>query len=147
MTLVRVNPWRTAPAVNSLIDRFFNDTFLPAEEKTSTEPHGLWRPVVDVYDNENAIVLKADLPGMNKEDIEIDVDDRILTLKGERTYDNETKEKDFYRRERSFGTFKRVFTLPENVSAESINADFKNGVLTIEITKPEEKKPKHITVN
>ena len=149
MTLVRVNPWRTTSNLNSLVDKFFNDAlfFSGKNESEKTETHGFWSPVVDIYDNETSLVLKADLPGMKKEDISIDVEDRVLTLKGERSYDKETKEKNFYRRERSHGTFKRMFTLPENVTAENINAELKDGVLKIEITKPEEKKPRQITVN
>ena len=148
MTLVRVNPWRTASHFNSLVDKFFNDSFLKDNGYMGKpESQNFWNPVVDVYDNEASIILKADLPGMKKEDIIIDVEGNVLTLKGERSSDTETKETNFYRRERAHGTFKRMFTLPEDVTAENINAELKDGVLKIEITKPEEKKPRQITVN
>jgi HSP20 family protein len=125
----------------------FDDFFLP---RTTTEDGSLtwgWNPVVDIYDNEDNIVIKVELPGVSKEDIEIDIKDRVLTLKGERSADNEAKEDDYYRRERTYGRFERSFTLPANVDPDKIKADYNDGVLKIEVPKPENQKPKQITVH
>jgi HSP20 family protein len=127
--------------------RLFDDFFLP---RTTTEDGSLtwgWNPVVDIYDNEDNIVIKAELPGVSKKDIEIDIKDRVLTLKGERSADNEVKEDNYYRRERTYGRFERSFTLPANVDPDKIKADYNDGVLKIEVPKPEDQKPKQITVH
>jgi HSP20 family protein len=108
---------------------------------------GNWSPVVDVYDNGDNIVIKAELPGVDKKNIEIDLKDHVLTLKGERSYENEVKEENYYRKERAFGKFHRSFSLLADVDTEKIKADFSDGVLKIDIPKPEEKKPKQITVH
>jgi HSP20 family protein len=125
----------------------FDDFFLP---RTTTEDGSLtwgWNPVVDIYDNEDHIVIKAELPGVSKKDIEIDIKDRVLTLKGERSADNEVKEDNYYRRERTYGRFERSFTIPANVDPDKIKADYHDGVLKIEVPKPEDQKPKQITVH
>ncbi|MBU0993183.1 MAG: Hsp20/alpha crystallin family protein [Proteobacteria bacterium] len=147
MALVRLNPWTPATSFNSLLNRFFDEPFFETAVK-GTDEAGLsaWNPVVDIYDNDNSIVFNADLPGVKKEDISVDMDGNILTLKATRNYDKEINEKNFYRKERAFGTFKRSFTLPENVNPETINAEFQDGVLKIEVAKPEEKKAKQIAV-
>jgi len=106
-----------------------------------------WRPAVDIFDTDNAIVIKAELPGIKKDDVSIDVKGNVLTIKGERSFDKETKEENYYRKERCFGKFQRSFTLPEAVNPEAIKANFKNGVLEIEVPKPEGKKPKQISIN
>jgi HSP20 family protein len=129
------------------LSRMFDDFFLP---RTTTEDGSLawgWNPVVDIYDNEDNIVIKAELPGVSKKDIEIDIKDRVLTLKGERSAENEVKEDNYYRRERTYGGFERSFTLPANVDPDKIKADYNDGVLKIEVPKPEDQKPKQITVH
>jgi HSP20 family protein len=125
----------------------FDNFFLPS---TTTEDGFMtwgWNPVVDIYDNEDSIVLKAELPGVSKKDIEIDIKDRVLTLKGERSADNEVKEDNYYRRERTYGRFERSFTLPADVDPDRIKADYNDGVLKIEVPKPEDQKPKQVTVH
>ena len=148
MTLLRLNNITPAPSFHSIVNRFFNEPFGSVyREIGDDETPNYWNPVVDIYDNENSIVVHADLPGVEKDKLSIDLDGRVLSIKGERGYEKEVEDKSFYRKERAFGTFKRAFTLPEYVDAETINAEFKNGVLKIEIKKPEEKKPKEITIN
>jgi HSP20 family protein len=125
----------------------FNDFFFPR----TTFDEGMlswgWNPVVDIYDNDDNIVIKAELPGVKKKDIEVDIKDRVLTLKGERTADNEVKEDNYYRRESTYGRFERSFTLPAEVDPGKVKADFKDGILKVEVPKPEHKKPKQITVH
>ena len=147
MNLVRWTPWRDMTTLHGRINRLFDDSFFPI----GGLDHGLdlakWNPVVDIYDNDDTIVIKAELPGMDKKDIDIDVKDNVLTIKGERSYDNEVKEKNYHRRERSFGAFRRSFRLPADIDANKIKAGYKDGVLKIDIPKPEEQKPKKITVH
>ncbi|MBW2338575.1 MAG: Hsp20/alpha crystallin family protein, partial [Deltaproteobacteria bacterium] len=104
-------------------------------------------PVVDLYEKDDHFMIKAELPGVNKDAIKIDLQDRLLTLSGERTYDNEVKEENYYRRERSYGKFQRAFTLPADVDSDKIKAEFKDGLLQIEVPKPEEKKAKQVTIH
>jgi HSP20 family protein len=129
------------------MNHFFNDASYPVFKVDEELAMCNWNPVVDIYDNEDNIVIKAELPGIDKKDIVIDVKDRVLTLKGERSVDNEVKEENFYRRERAFGKFERAFTLPTDVDSEKIKADFKDGLLKIDIPKPEKQKPKEITIH
>jgi HSP20 family protein len=103
--------------------------------------------VVDIYDNNDTLVIKAELPGVDKKDITVDVNARTLTLKGERATDNEVKTGDYYRRERSFGKFERSFALPADIDPDKIKADFRDGVLKLNIPKPEAHKPKQISVH
>ena len=106
-----------------------------------------WRPLVDIFDTEKAIVISAELPGIAKEDISLDVKENILVLKGERKSAEEIKKENYYRKERCFGTFERSFTLPSTINPEKITANFKNGVLRVAIPKPEEERPKQVRIN
>jgi HSP20 family protein len=108
---------------------------------------GAWAPAVDIHETDQAIVLKADLPGVNPNEVDIRVEDNTLYLKGERKMEKETKEENYHRIERSYGSFSRTFILPRTVSAEKISADYKNGVLNITMLKREESKPKQIHIN
>ena len=144
MNIVRWNPWREMETLHH-INRIFDDSSVSGPGR-GTECR-TWRPVVDVYENGKGIVIKADLPGMDKDHVEVDLKDDVLTIKGERSYDHEVKDDKFYLKERSLGTFLRRFTVPGNIDAGKINAEFKDGVLTVEVPKPEELKPKQITVH
>ena len=147
MNLVKLNPWRDMSALPHRINRFFDDPFLSVLRREDESDMGRWRPNVDIYDNEGSIVFKAELPGVDKKDIDIALKDGVLTLKGERSYENEVKEDSYYRKERAFGHFHRSFALPENIDPGKIKADFKDGILKVEIPKPEERKPKKITIH
>ena len=147
MELVRWNPGKELFNWHNQMNRFFDDFFsspLSGGENVSMRD---WLPVVDIYDNDDTIVIKAELPGVDKKDIKVDVNGRILTLKGERSTDNEMQEGDYYRKERSFGKFERSFTLPADIDPDKIKADFKDGVLKLNIPKPEAHKPKQISVH
>lgn len=147
MQLVKFNPVRDMFSFRNRINHIFDDVFYPINRDEVEFSMGSWNPVVDVYDNDDSIVIKAELPGIDKEGIEIDVKDRVLTLKGERSSESEVKDDNYYRRERSFGKFERAFTLPADVDPDKIKADYKDGVLKIDIPKPEEKKPRQITIH
>ena len=109
---------------------------------------GSWSPAVDIFDNAGEIVLKAELPGLKKEDIDINVEDNLLTVRGERKREKEVTDNDkgVFRSERAFGSFSRSFTLPTTVAVDKINASYKDGVLTLTLPKAEEAKPRQIAI-
>jgi HSP20 family protein len=106
-----------------------------------------WTPSVDVYETENELVIKADLPDLNEKDLDIRVENNTLTIRGERKFEQTVKEDNYLRIERNYGSFSRSFGLPSTVNTEAIKAEYKNGVLTVELPKSAESKPKQIKVN
>jgi len=147
MQIVRWNPMRDMFGFRNRTNHMFDDFFYPTHRRDDGLSIWNWRPSVDIYDNDDNIVVKAELPGVDKKDIVVDVKGRLLTLKGERSSENEVKEDKYHRRERAYGKFERVFTLPAEVDPDKITAGYKDGILTIDIPKPEEKKPKKIAVH
>jgi HSP20 family protein len=147
MTIVRWDPFRNMTTLQDRINRIFDETASRSQDYDVEVSQCDWRPVVDIYDSEKAIVINAELPGVTKDTITLDVKENILTLKGERKSDEEVRKENYYRMERCFGTFERAFTLPSTVDPAKITANFKDGILKIEIPKAEEKKPKQITIN
>jgi HSP20 family protein len=127
-------------------DRLLREAFSPAlaEGEVSTRT---WAPPVDIFENGDSLVLKAELPGINPDDVEIRVEDSTLYLKGERKFEKEVKEQNYHRVERTYGTFTRTFTLPNSVDADKVAASYKDGVLTLTMPKKEEAKPKTIKIN
>jgi HSP20 family protein len=127
-------------------DRLFREAFSPAfgEGELSTRT---WVPPVDIYENGDSLVLKAELPGINPDDVEIRVEDNTLYLKGERKFEKEVKEQNYHRVERSYGTFTRSFSLPNTIDADKVAASYKDGVLTLTMPKKEEAKPKTIKIS
>jgi len=125
--------------------RVFQDSInrLFSEDGGKTRP---WAPAVDIMETENELVLKADIPGVELKDIDIQLENGTLTLKGERKYEKEEKNKGFHRMERSYGSFVRYFTVPETVDAEHVHANYEAGVLTVTLPKKEVAKPKTIKV-
>jgi HSP20 family protein len=135
MSLIRYNPRGLTPWFDFDIDRFFSDwPFVPAQREARA-----WAPAVDVYEDENKIVLKADLPDMDEKAVDIQVEDGMLTIKGERKFENETKDKNFHRVERRYGSFSRSFALPEEVDEEKISANYNKGVLEVTVPKTAKK--------
>jgi len=147
MDLVRWNPVKEMAALHNRINRLFDDTFFRTGWSDEDVSLGAWYPAVDMYDQDGHLVIKAELPGLSKKDISIDVKDGVLTLKGERSLENEVREENYYRKERAFGKFQRSFTLPADVDPNKIKAEFKDGLLKIEVPMPEEKRPKQITIH
>ena len=147
MNLVKWNPWRDMPAMPDRLNRFFDDPFFSIGRMAEDSGLGMWNPAVDLYEKDDHFMIKAELPGVDKNDINIDLKDRLLTLSGERTHDKEVNEENYYRRERSYGKFQRSFTLPADVDSDKIEAEFKDGVLQIKVPKPEEKKAKKVTIH
>ena len=147
MNLVKWYPWREMPALYNRINGMFDDPFFSLDRLADQENLGMWNPAVDLYEKDDHFIIKAELPGINKDDIKVDLKDRVLTLSGERSFDNEVKEENYYRKERSYGKFQRAFTLPADVDSEKIKAEFKDGVLQIEVPKPQDKKAKQVTIH
>ena len=145
MELMKWNPASELRSFNRLLTHFFDEPFNPLERRELVSD--TWAPKVDIYDTKDAFIIKADLPGIDKNDIKVDVDGRLLTLRGERKIDTEEKDKSYYRHEMYYGAFERTFTLPEVVDPNLIKAEYKDGVLHLEVPKPEERKPKQITVH
>jgi len=139
MNMIRWNP-HNEPA---LFHNHFNRLFDTAENTNARS----WNPAADVYETDTAIVINAELPGVNKDNISVDLKEGILTLKGERSEESEEKKESVYRKERRYGRFERAFRLPEGVKTEAITADYKDGVLKIGIPKPEAATPRTITVH
>lgn len=123
--------------------RLFQDTVARLMGEPGQRP---WTPAVDIMETENELVLKADLPDVSMKDINIEVENGTLTLKGERKFEKETKEVGFHRIERSYGSFARYFSLPETVDSEKVKADYKQGVLTVTLPKKEAAKPRSVKV-
>lgn len=124
--------------------RLFEDAFtrMLSEPRTSRP----WSPAVDIYETENALVLKADVPDVDLKDIDVRVENQTLTLEGERKFDQEEEHKGFHRIERSYGSFVRSFSVPSTVDTEKVAAEYKNGVLTVTLPKKEAAKPRQVKV-
>jgi len=147
MTIVKWDPFRNVAALQDRINRIFDESFSRSADVDDHISMSAWKPSVDIYETDEAIILKAELPGIKKEDVSVEIKDNVLTLRGERVEDKEIKEGSYFRKERCFGTFSRAFNLQHRVQPDKIKAKFKDGILEIEIPKPEEEKPKQITVN
>jgi len=147
MTTVKWDPFRNVAALQDRINRMFEDSFSQASGSEDEMSSYGWRPSVDIYEVEAGIVIKADLPGVKKEDVSVEVKDNILTLKGMRTQDADSGDECYFCQERNFGQFQRTFTLQYNVAPEKIKASFKNGVLKVTVPEPEEEQPRKIRVN
>lgn len=125
----------------------FDDYLAPFNSVFQDDSNGVLQPAVDIYEKDAKLVFEAELPGIEKEKIRVDVKGRLLTIAGERTCDEESKENGRYRRERRFGTFERTFKLPFEATEDLIDASYKDGILILKVDKPEEQKPKQITIN
>jgi HSP20 family protein len=146
MAIVRFDPFRDLASMQDRINRIFGEAYLRNNDDDVLN-RGDWRPVVDIYENDNhEIVLRAELPGLKREDIDIRVENNTLTLRGERKRDNEVKQENYHRVERSYGAFSRSFSLPNTVNTEKVTAAFTDGVLTITLPMREEAKPRQIQV-
>jgi HSP20 family protein len=143
-TLSRFEPFRGASTLQEHINRLFNDVFeRPANESNLTS----WAPAVDIFETEHELVVKADLPDIDPKNLDICVENNILTIRGERKFENKVSEDNYLRVERAYGSFSRSFSLANTVNSEAIKADYQNGVLTLTVPKREEAKPKQIKVN
>lgn len=145
MTIVRWDPFRELSAMQERVNRVFGDYYRGLDDDVMRR--GSWAPPVDIFENgSHELVIKAELPDMAKEDIEITVDANTLTLRGEKKMDRAISDERSHRIERAYGTFSRTFSLPTTVDGGKVGADYKNGVLTITLPMREEAKPRQIPV-
>ena len=151
MSLIRWNPTRDLASFPSdmfslqrEMNRMFDSFFRGVDEPSLL--NSTWIPAVDVAEENDVYVVKVELPGVNKDDVKITLESNILTIRGEKKVENEVKEKNYHRTERSYGAFQRSFTLPTSVKSDEIDAVYKDGILTVALPKAEEAKPKQIEV-
>jgi HSP20 family protein len=142
-TLNRWEPSR-GTTLHEQFNRVFGDMLERAGDESNLTP---WAPAVDIFETGHELVVKADLPDVNPQDLDIRVENNILTIRGERKFENKTNGEDYLRVERAYGPFSRSFSLANSVKSDAIKADYQNGVLTLSIPKREEAKPKQIKVN
>ena len=147
MTVVKWDPFRNITTLQDRINRLFDDAFPRAGEEEEDLSVCAWRPLVDIFETDEGIAIQVDLPGVKKDDVSVEVKNNLLIIQGMRQVQSDVDEERYYRRERTCGTFQRSFALRNPIAPESIKAAFKNGVLTIRIPRPEEDKPKKISVS
>src|SRR3989344_435370 len=145
MALLKWDPFKDLITIQERMNRLFDET-ISKTHAPGEEIGGGWSPPVDIYETEEHIILKAELPGVNKNDIEVEIKNNMLVLKGERKFEKNVQEENYHRMERSYGSFQRVFTLPYKVNEEGIKARYHNGILEIVLMKVREQKPKYIKV-
>jgi HSP20 family protein len=141
---MRWDPFRTLTTLQDEVNRLFDGNLGRTSREASTL--SAWAPAVDIVENEKELVLKADLPDLNEKDIDVRIENNMLTFSGERKYEKDVKEDNFLRVERAYGSFSRSFSLPNTVNTEAIKAEYKNGVLTVRVPKREEARPKQVKV-
>ena len=142
--LTRWEPFGRATTLQDQVNRLFNDVLERTGEESSLTA---WAPAVDIYETEHGRVVIADLPEVDPKELDIRVENNILTIRGERKFEKNVHQVNYLRVERAYGSFARSFTLANTVNSEAIKADYQNGVLTLSIPKKEEAKPKQIKVN
>lgn len=144
MAIVKYNPFRELRTMqdqmNRMLDMAWNREF--GEELKE----GMWQPPVDIYEDENSVVIKAEIPDVDQKDIDIKIENNTLTIRGERKHASDVKKENYYRVERYFGQFQRSFSLPNNINQDKVQADCDKGILTITLPKSTAAKPKQISV-
>jgi HSP20 family protein len=143
-TLSRFEPFRGVTTLQDQINRLFGDAFERQGEESSLTS---WAPAVDIFETEHELVVKADIPEIDPKELDIRVENNILTIRGERKFESKVSQDKYLRVERAYGSFSRSFSLANTVNSEAIKADYQNGVLTLTVPKREEAKPKQIKVN
>jgi len=131
MALMRWDPFREMSTLQERMNRLFADVRSQGNLREEEVVRGSWVPAVDIFETNEAIVLKAELPGITAQDVSVEVKDNTLTLKGEKKFEKEVNEENYYRVERSYGSFQRAFTLPGTINQEKVKAKFKDGILEI----------------
>ena len=146
MAVIKWDPFRDLNMLQDRMNRLFEDAgrgIRRSEEPASTT---IWSPAVDIYETDGEIVVQAELPGMDRKDISLHLENNVLTIRGDRQFKKEIKEDNYHRIERSYGGFSRSFSIPTSVDEDKIRADYKDGVLKIALPKKEQAKPKQIQI-
>jgi HSP20 family protein len=142
--ITRWDPFRELAQLQNRVNRLFQEANVSQEEGIATTS---FVPAVDIYETEQNIVLKLEVPGVEQKDLDIRIENNTITIRGERNFEKEVKEENFHRVERRYGSFQRSFSLPNTVNTEQVSADYENGVLKVTLAKRAEAKPKQIKVN
>lgn len=145
MSIVRYDPFRDLRTLQEEVNRLFSNNLTPSYGDEGIG-RGAWNPNVDIYENKDQIVLEAELPGMNREDFDLTIENNVITLRGERRFEKKDDADNYHRVERAYGSFTRSFTLPQAVSGDGAAAEYRNGVLRITLPKREETKARRIEV-
>jgi HSP20 family protein len=143
-SITRWDPFQNLASLQDQVNRLFDTSF---QGRSDSSALTAWAPAVDIYETENELVLKADLPDISEKDLDVRIENNMLTIRGERKFEQKVKEDNYLRIERTYGSFSRSFSLPNTVSTEGIKADYRNGVLTVELPKRAESKSKQVKVN
>jgi len=147
--IVRWNPYRSISNINRELETFFEDFGFPTARRWQAGEEGAeagWLPAIDLSETKDAYVIKADLPGVSKDDVKVTLVENVLTITGERKTEKEVKDQNLHRSERAFGTFTRSFRLPGPVAGDKIKASYKDGVLMLDVPKAESAKPREIQI-
>lgn len=144
MNIIKYDPFREMRSLQDEVNRLFASSFTRGGDNELMR--GAWSPSVDIFENKNEIVLEVELPGMKAEDVDISIENNVLTIRGERKFEKKDEGDNFHRVERAYGSFTRSFTLPPTVSSENANAEFENGLLRLTLAKREEAKPRRIEI-
>jgi len=145
--LTRFYPYRELNTLQERMNRLFHESFNGSEGRDESLATSNFAPAVDVYEDEHSVTLKIEVPGIDEKDIDVRIENRTLTVHGERKFEKEEKEENYRRVERQYGSFSRTFTLPNTVDTENVSADYEKGILKIKLTKKAEAKPKQIKVH
>ena len=143
MTIMRHSPWQELEQMNRQLSHLFDDT----PSGVTPREAGLWVPAVDIRETNDALLVQAELPGIEKKDVSLEIKEGVLTISGERRYEKDVNEDHTHRIERSYGSFSRSFSLPANIDADKVKATMKSGVLEVTLPKRESAKPKAITIH
>ncbi len=143
-SVIRWDPFRNLSGLQEQVNRLFDSGLRGRSDESALTT---WAPSVDIYETENELVLKADLPEVAEKDIDIHIENNMLTVRGERKFEQKVKEENYLRVERSYGSFSRSFSLPNTVDTDAIKAEYKNGVLTVTMPKRAESKPKQVKIS
>ncbi len=146
MSMKRWQPFRELMSIQDRVNQLFDETFAMRGEGAEEFCRGSWSPPVDIYETASSVVLKAEIPGIGQDAIDIQIEDNVLILKGERQFEKKSEDETYHRIERSYGNFMRTFTLPNSVDRQGVKASYESGVLKIVMSKKGEKKPKQIKV-
>ncbi|HNQ15717.1 MAG TPA: Hsp20/alpha crystallin family protein [Pyrinomonadaceae bacterium] len=144
MSIIKYDPFRELRSLQDEMNRLFLTNYSRPEDREIAR--GVWSPNVDIFENKDQLVLEAELPGLKPEDVNVSIENNVLTIHGERRFEKKDEDDNFHRVERAYGSFTRSFTLPPTVSSENVNALFDNGVLRLTLAKREEAKPHRIEI-
>ena len=145
MNLVKFDPFRELRGLQDDMNRLFMTNFSRGADQEGFMS-GAWNPSVDIFENKDSLVLEAELPGLNRDDIDLSIENNIITISGSRRFEKKDENDSYHRVERSYGSFTRSFTLPQTVSSENVTAEFNNGVLRVSLPKREETKARKINI-